>query len=84
MTDETKQRINAIFKLIFTILAGILTAGIYLLIRRREPVSGPNAAVEDAKVAQEEIAASRASIHADSDQALADRFNALAKKEENK
>jgi hypothetical protein len=64
------------------VLLSILTAGVYLLIRRRGPLPGSNATVEDAKVAQEEINASRAAIHADSDQALADRFNALAKKEE--
>jgi hypothetical protein len=69
---------------VLAIFLSILTAGVYLLIRRSRAVPDSHAPVEDAKIAQEEIDASRAAIHADSNQALADRFNTLAKKEESK
>ena len=78
MTDAWKRRLNAIFSAVLTVIVGILTLGIYFLVRRKPAEADSSVAAQ----AEAQIAATRAEIHADSDQALADRFNALAKKEE--
>lgn len=64
---------------VLAVLSAIAAGIAYFLIRRGKTPSKPPA--EIAADAEAQIAAKREEIKSDSDQALADRFNTIAKKE---
>jgi Flp pilus assembly protein TadB len=79
MTDAWKSFWRG---LLSGVLAVLGTIGAFLLWRRRSPeVGSPEEIATEAEAKIEEV---RQEIKSDSDQALADRFNSLAKKEEKK
>jgi len=67
-----------------TAILGAISAVIAILVGRSGRDGTPVPPEQIAKEADAQIAAKREDIKSDSDQALADRFNRLAKKEEKK
>ena len=74
---------KSFFRGILTVLAAIAGALVsFLLLRGRKPPTDSPQAI--AQRADEAIARTSEEIKSDSDQALADRFNTIAKKEDSK